>query len=285
MPFPGPWITPTTTRFAIATPATAPSVYNRRYGPDLSWDAARDGTSTSVVDELVAPADILAASPRVLSRSGDSSPFYVVGQGLRWFDLTDTPLSALVPYIDVPSPPGAVGTDYEHPNGTAVAAPATLAVTTGPSVINGPDWTVDIYQLPTDTPEIASGPGYAFFDSLRIGALGTYKLGTVTPGEMVNLTGFNAASPTSTLVYLVTPSAQVDSVFPYTDPPPGWAGLADVQPAVEYLGPRFRFLFDVAPPQRQFPRDDGLGISTHRSWPPPTSKQYGLRRGPISTYL
>ena len=36
-------------------------------------------------------------------------------------------------------------------------------------------------------------------------------------------------------------------------------------------------------PQRQFPRDDGLAISQRRSWPPPTTKQYGLRRGAVST--
>lgn len=38
----------------------------------------------------------------------------------------------------------------------------------------------------------------------------------------------------------------------------------------------------IPPPQRQFPRDDGLGISTLRSWPPPTTKQFGQRRGAIS---
>jgi hypothetical protein len=50
-----------------------------------------------------------------------------------------------------------------------------------------------------------------------------------------------------------------------------------------YQPPRYRFLFDIAPPQRQHPRDDGLGISTRRSWPLPTTKQFGLRRGPTST--
>lgn len=44
------------------------------------------------------------------------------------------------------------------------------------------------------------------------------------------------------------------------------------------------FYVDQRPPQRQYPRDDGLGISTHRSWPPPTSKQYSQRRGPTATY-
>jgi hypothetical protein len=57
-------------------------------------------------------------------------------------------------------------------------------------------------------------------------------------------------------------------------------------------GPVFRFLeligndVDIsgAIPQRQFPRDDGLGISARRSWPPPTSKQFGQRRGASATY-
>lgn len=48
--------------------------------------------------------------------------------------------------------------------------------------------------------------------------------------------------------------------------------------------PRYRLLYDFVP-QRQYPRDDGLAMSTKRSWPPPTSKQYGLRRGPVGTYL
>lgn len=52
-----------------------------------------------------------------------------------------------------------------------------------------------------------------------------------------------------------------------------------------YQPRRYRFLYPaVTPPQRQFPRDDGLGISTRRSWPPPTSKQYGQRRGASATY-
>lgn len=51
---------------------------------------------------------------------------------------------------------------------------------------------------------------------------------------------------------------------------------ADETPAIFTIGP--------APPQRQYPRDDGLGASTRRSWPPPTSKQYSTRRGPVATY-
>jgi len=38
-------------------------------------------------------------------------------------------------------------------------------------------------------------------------------------------------------------------------------------------------------PQRVFPRDDGLSMSTRRSWPPRSSRQGGLRRGPSGTYL
>jgi len=52
-----------------------------------------------------------------------------------------------------------------------------------------------------------------------------------------------------------------------------------------YRPPRYRLLYDIRPPQRQYPRDDGLGISTRRSWPPPTTKQYGQRRGPVGTVL
>lgn len=44
-------------------------------------------------------------------------------------------------------------------------------------------------------------------------------------------------------------------------------------------------VFAGSPPQRAFPRDDGLGMSTRRSWPPRSSRQGGLRRGPTGTYL
>lgn len=47
--------------------------------------------------------------------------------------------------------------------------------------------------------------------------------------------------------------------------------------------PRYRLLYDYVP-QRQFPRDDGLAISTARSYPRPTSRQFGQRRGPQATY-
>lgn len=57
--------------------------------------------------------------------------------------------------------------------------------------------------------------------------------------------------------------------------------------AFKHRPPRYRLLYttpQIKPPQRQYPRDDGLAISTRRSWPPPTSKQYGSRRGPTATY-
>lgn len=47
--------------------------------------------------------------------------------------------------------------------------------------------------------------------------------------------------------------------------------------------PRYRLLYDYVP-QRQYPRDDGLAISTKRTYPQPTSLQFSLRRGPAGTY-
>lgn len=86
---------------------------------------------------------------------------------------------------------------------------------------------------------------------------------------------------------------QVTHTSPVPDVGQASIGLADVFsdiPSVyHYTPPRWRYLVPqygplVPPPQRQYPRDDGLAISTRRSWPPPTSKQYGSRRGPTATY-
>jgi hypothetical protein len=69
----------------------------------------------------------------------------------------------------------------------------------------------------------------------------------------------------------------------------GSDGSSDYSPSVDFSAwvrpPRYRLLYDQVPPQRQYPRDDGLGMSTKRSWPPSSSKQSGLRRGPVGTYL
>lgn len=52
-----------------------------------------------------------------------------------------------------------------------------------------------------------------------------------------------------------------------------------------YRPPRFRWVFAEAPPQRRYPRDDGLSASTLRSWPARSSRQRGPRRGGDATYL
>lgn len=57
------------------------------------------------------------------------------------------------------------------------------------------------------------------------------------------------------------------------------------QVTVTLRPPRYRLLYDVVSPQRQYPRDDGLAMSTKRSWPPPTSRQFSLRKGPVGTFL
>lgn len=153
-----------------------------------------------------------------------------------------------------------------------------------------------------------NAPADLIYDPAHGGRPGTHLI----PGAAINpyATVSLPAGVTGVTIAADVPLAHISAPYPGTGiealqvvvgaaeqashtPPPfvtghisgrAWKLVSQATLTFTFQPPNYRWVYDIPPAQRQFPRDDGLGISTRRSWPPPTSKQYGQRRGPAATY-
>lgn len=283
MPRHGPWITPTTTRFGgIGIFTDLPDLFVATSQGD-DWDTARDGLGTTSSFEVAAA----GSGAEVLHYLNfPSFTRFTVGQALCW-----QPLPALggaadfPPYVDVSTPPHAVGVEYEAAAGTIVASPnVRVTAITGGGNTNLPSALIDVYQIPEAT--IGSTPMAAYQDDASLAALSSYIVGSIdSAGPSATFTGF-AMSAADALVLLMASRAQLVTPFPYATPDPsGFQQFATLSPQVEYLGPRFRFLYAAAPRLRQFPRDDALGGAPRQGKANgSTSVQASTRQGWRGTY-
>lgn len=223
--------------------------------------------------------------------------------------------------ITFPIPPGIVGVEFEAVSGTIRTAHLDAVVRLQASTYEAQfglwvpqNHAAEAYVLLPDAAQFVDTP----FAEVPVGPTGNTGNPWWSPPELaamdVALVASTGGAPTFTDLSLdldtgrPTAAVVLAAGMHYagsTAPPNGLTVLADMwspnwsvaptglpqgyQPGplltYTYQPPRFRWVFAEAPPQRQFPRDDGLAASTRRSWPARSSRQRGSRRGPDSTYL
>lgn len=198
------------------------------------------------------------------------------------------PGTGMPPQIDpaTPVPPNVIDIEFESDSGWfADDQPMPVTVAGNPPTGSAGDThTYDLRRLlshytadrVTGLATLTKVPSAAVASHPLIGsqALATGATGTLT-GSTVG------ADSAGYVALLIHDHAEASGVFPPTRQT--WDGII-VTASMPYRSPRYRWVYAFPPAQRQFPRDDGLAASTRRSWPQPTSTQFGQRRGTSATY-
>lgn len=236
---------------------------------------------------------------------------YIVQQALAEWDLTAALDTLLYPgnwSPPLPWPAGAADWEWDRSgdgpgHGTAVyVASLTIAGTmSDTTAIGQTPIDADIILVPQDPATLTYStldpyyplaepqpvPGAALAPILGPTAAPSFLNSIDVSVDLTDLSYLSGLATSSAPVVLSVVTA-LDAQRTHTAPTLGTGRKLQwvTQPVltIHYTPPRWRFLYAIPPAQRQFPRDDGLGISTHRSWPPPTSTQYSQRRGPNATY-
>jgi hypothetical protein len=303
MPTPGPWVQPADTSVPLAP------LWN------LFRDiAALDGLETNALQDAAdgVGTSLVTPNPAVTNIDTDVLGYdwwtgwvnpgvyqWVAAQTMAFWDVASVDPSVFTPVPPTPAElaqPHVVGYEYESPHGASLGSGRLLGhwrtVDAGGGNLTPAEGTVQglAFLDPASNISPTSPPTNVWVVSSTLLGL-TSQLSI--PVALIDTDVYSAtiaygASPVATLV---VPDEQLNLYQWSRDPqiPPiqalvGVFGTVVAKLAADYRPPRYRLLYDYIP-QRQFPRDDGLGISTKRSFPRPTSKQFSQRRGPAATYL